>query len=146
LHLDWADSRLDCASRIVPMANHASAAVGKNEIGGRGQKRLEFRLRRPGDQPARARTQDFSERIIDFVFPAEGNDSILVHGVTLLSGGSGGLITNPVTPPSSHRHPVSRIAPTRRPTIASLISITLFPQQSRVVLQVANSSPSRVLC
>ncbi len=35
---------------------------------------------------------------------------MFVHGVTLLSGGSGGLITNPVTPPSSPRHPISRIA------------------------------------
>src|SRR5271163_5066925 len=44
-------------------------------------------------------------------FLSKGNNSILGHGVTLLLGGSGGLITNPVTPPSSHRHPVHRIAP-----------------------------------
>ncbi len=37
---------------------------------------------------------------------------LLVCGVTLLLGGSGGLVANPVTPPSSPRHPVSRIAQT----------------------------------
>src|SRR5208283_4967705 len=36
----------------------------------------------------------------------------------LLLGGSGGLITNPVTPPSSHRHPVSSIALGERPRVA----------------------------
>ena len=40
----------------------------------------------------------------------EESDAILVHGVTLLLGDSGGLVTNPVTPPSSPRHPVSSIA------------------------------------
>ena len=52
--------------------------------------------------------KDFGERIVDFVFLSD--DAILVHGVTLLLGGSGGLVANPVTPPPSPRHPVSRIA------------------------------------
>ncbi|MGO9237770.1 MAG: hypothetical protein ACLP4V_28170, partial [Methylocella sp.] len=41
---------------------------------------------------------------------SERDDAILVHGITLLLGDSGGLVTNPVTPPSSPRHPVSSIA------------------------------------
>ena len=52
-------------------------------------------------------------------FLSKGNNSILSHGVTLLLGGSGGLITNPVTPPSSHRHPVSSIARIGSPSAAS---------------------------
>jgi hypothetical protein len=53
-------------------------------------------------------------RIIDRPFLSKGNDSILVHGVTLLLGDSGGFSTSPVTPPSSYRHPVSSVAPTAR--------------------------------
>ena len=70
-----------------------------------------FDLNRPCNQPTSAGSQNFGERIIDFVFLSETDDTILVHGVTLLLGDSGGLVTNPVTPPSSPRHPVSRIAP-----------------------------------
>ena len=66
----------------------------------------------PGQSAGARRSQDFGERIIDGPFLTEGNNSILGHGVTLLLGGSGGLITNPVTPPSSYRHPVSPIART----------------------------------
>src|SRR5271163_3970247 len=66
-------------------------------------------------RPSRAASQNFGERIIDCPFLSKGNNSILGHGVTLLLGGSGGLITNPVTPPSSHRHPVHRIAPSPSP-------------------------------
>src|SRR5271155_3074227 len=111
LHFDRADSRLDRANRIMPVANHPLAAIRKHELRGRGQKCLELRLHRLGDQPTRAGSQYFSERIVDCPFLSKGNNSILSHGVTLLLGGSGGLITNPVTPPSSHRHPVSSIAP-----------------------------------
>ena len=93
------------------MANHPLAAIRKHELRGRGQKCLELRLHRLGDQPTRAGSQNFGERIVDCPFLSKGNNSILSHGVTLLLGGSGGLITNPVTPPSSHRHPVSSIAP-----------------------------------
>ncbi len=94
----------------MPVANHAPATVGKNQLGVRRQERLELSLDRLGDQPARPRSQNIGERIIDRPFLSKGNDSILVHGVTLLPGGSGGFSTNPVTPPSSHRHPVSRVA------------------------------------
>src|SRR3981081_3626706 len=94
-------------------ANDARGAVRKGQIGVRGEKRIEFDLNRPCNQPTSAGSQNFGERIIDFVFLSETDDSILVHGVTLLLGDSGGLVTNPVTPPSSPRHPVSRIAPSQ---------------------------------
>ena len=94
----------------MPVANHPSAAIRKHEFSGRGQKCLELRLDRLGDQPTRAGSQNFGEWIVDCPFLSKGNNSILGHGVTLLLGGSGGLITNPVTPPSSHRHPISRVA------------------------------------
>jgi hypothetical protein len=110
LHFDRADSCLDRANRIMPVANHPSAAIRKHKFRGRDQKRLELRLDRLGDQSTRAGSQNFGERIGDRPFLSKGNNSILGHGVTLLLGGSGGLITNPVTPPSSHRHPVPRIA------------------------------------
>src|SRR5271166_2533534 len=98
-------------ARTGSVANHPLAAIRKHELRGRGQKCLELRLHRLGDQPTRAGSQNFGERIVDCPFLSKGNNSILSHGVTLLLGGSGGLITNPVTPPSSHRHPVSSIAP-----------------------------------
>src|SRR6204780_1097081 len=115
LHLDPADPSPGRANRIMPVANHPLAATRKHELRGRGQKCLELRLHRLGDQPTRAGSQYFSERIIDCPFLSKGNNSILTHGVALLLGGSGGLITNPVTPPSSHRHPVSPRAPAPRP-------------------------------
>jgi len=59
LNVNRADSRLDCANRVVPVANHPLAAVRKDEIGVRAQKRLEFRVHRLGDQPTRPNTQDF---------------------------------------------------------------------------------------
>ncbi len=119
LHFDRANSGLDRANRIMPVANHPLAAIRKHELRGRGQKCLELRLHRLGDQTTRAGSQYFSERIVDCPFLSKGNNSILSHGVTLLLGGSGGLITNPVTPPSSHRHPVSRIARIGSPSAAS---------------------------
>src|SRR5208282_2594148 len=111
LHFDRADPRLDRANRIMSVANYALAAVRKGQIGVRGKKRIEFDLNRPCNQPTSAGSQNFGERIIDFVFLSERDDAILVHGVTLLLGDSRGLVTNPVTPPSPPRHPVSSIAP-----------------------------------
>ena len=67
--------------------------------------------RPPGQSADAHRFAEFrSVRVVDCPFLSKGNNSILGHGVTLLLGGSGGLITNPVTPPSSHRHPVPRLA------------------------------------
>ena len=51
-----------------------------------GKKRIEFDLNRPCNQPTSAGSQNFGERIIDFVFLSERDDAILVHGVTLLLG------------------------------------------------------------
>jgi len=88
-HLDRTDPRLDGAHGIVAMANHPLTAVRKNKFGIRCEKSLKFRLDRLGDQPARASTQDFGERIVDFVFLAIGNNIMIGQGVTLLVGGSG---------------------------------------------------------
>jgi Flp pilus assembly pilin Flp len=117
------------------MPNDALAAFRQLEIGVRAQEGRELRLHRLLDQPLRARVQDFGERVVDFVFLAEGNNFILGHGITLLLGGSGRLDTNPVTPPSSPRHhPLSRIAPTAvaYALIASLISIAAIAAVSSV--------------
>jgi hypothetical protein len=106
LHFDRADSRLDRVNRIMPVTNHPPAAIRKHEFRGRGQKCLELRLHRLGDQPTGAGSQNFGARIVDCPFLSKDDNSILGYGVTLRLGGSGGLITNPVTPPSSHRHPI----------------------------------------
>ena len=66
------------------MPNDALATVRQLEIGVRGQESRELGLHRLLDQPLRARAQDFGERVVDFVFRAEGNNFILGHGVTLL--------------------------------------------------------------
>ena len=68
------------------MANYALAAVRKGQIAVQGKKRIEFDLNRPCNQPTSAGSQNFGERIIDFVFLSERDDAILVHGVTLLLG------------------------------------------------------------
>jgi hypothetical protein len=121
----------------MPVANHPSAAIRKHEFRGRDQKRLELRLDRLGDQPTRAGSQNFGERIVDRPFLSKGDNSILGHGVTLLLGGSGGLITNPVTPPSSHRHPVHRIAP----LIAQPIEQMTRAAIGELLLQVEDGTP-----
>jgi hypothetical protein len=75
--------------RGISAGDFQEALIGKNQLDVRGQKCLEFRLDFClGDQPARARPQDFGERIIPFL--SKGNNSVLVHGVTLLQGDSGG--------------------------------------------------------
>jgi len=54
------------------VANHPLAAIRKHELHGRDQKCLELCLYRLGNQPARARSQDFGERIIDGPFLSDG--------------------------------------------------------------------------
>jgi len=95
LHFDRANPGLDRANRIMSVANDALAAVRKG--------RSEFEARNvsnststPCNQPTSGRFAEFGERIIDIVFLSERDDAILVHGVTLLLGDSGGLVTNPV--------------------------------------------------
>ena len=80
-------------------------------------------------------SQNFGEWIVDCPFLSKGNNSILGHGVTLLLGGSGGLITNPVTPPSSHRHPVSCIAPTWGEMGRSTVPL-FFDRAAKQILEV----------
>ena len=94
----------------MPVANHAPTTVGQNQIGIQGRECLELRLDRLGNQPSHADSENFGERIIDRPFLSKGNDSILVHGVTLLPGDWGSFSTNPATPPSSYRYPLSRVA------------------------------------
>ena len=60
-----------------PVGGHPEA-----EIYGRDQKCLDLCLYRLGNQPARARSQDFGERIIDGPFLTQGNNSILGHDVS----------------------------------------------------------------
>jgi hypothetical protein len=91
------------------VAHHATAAIGKDKIRSRGEKRLEFRLDRLRDQTPGAAAKDFGERIVDSVFPAKGNNLILFHGVTLLSGRFGWLQHQPryaafLTPSPTFRH------------------------------------------
>ena len=78
------DPRLDRANRIVPMTNHALPPIGEPKLRVISQKRREFRFYRLRDQPTRAGSQDFGERIIDGPFLSKANNSILMHGVTLL--------------------------------------------------------------
>ena len=68
----------------MPMPNDALANIGEREVGMRSDEGVEFRLNRLGDQPTRARAQDFGEWVVDFAFLPEGDNSILGHGVPLL--------------------------------------------------------------
>jgi hypothetical protein len=53
----------------------------------------------------------------------ESDNSILVHGVTLLREARAGFDTNPVTPLASHRHhPLSAIALTLRRVFSSALA------------------------
>ena len=53
------------------MPNDALAAVRQLEIAVRSQKGREFSLHRLLDQPFRAGTQNFRERVVDFIFLTE---------------------------------------------------------------------------
>ncbi|ATQ67697.1 hypothetical protein CQW49_07190 [Methylosinus trichosporium OB3b] len=66
------------------MANDPPPPVRQRELGVCIEKRLEFRFDGLRDEPLRPRSQDFGERIVDFAFLPEGDNSILIHGVTLL--------------------------------------------------------------
>jgi hypothetical protein len=99
---------------------------------------------RLGNQPTRARSQDFGERIIDRPFLTEGNNSILSYGVTLLLGGLGGLITNSVTPPTTYRHPVSPVAPATTDDTTPLFSFPAF-QGKKITAALMLSAANRVV-
>jgi hypothetical protein len=74
----------------MSVANNALAAVRKSWV---------------GDQPTSDASQSFCDRIIDFVFLSERDNSSFVPGVSVFLGGSGGLVTNPFT---SLLHPVTQ--------------------------------------
>lgn len=80
----------------MSVPNDALATVRKEEIGIHG----EFDLDGLRDQFSLPRPQDFGERIVDFVFLAERDISILFHGVMLLLEFRVGFAANPVTPRS----------------------------------------------
>ena len=95
----------------MPMPDNALAPVRQFEIGMPGEERRELRLDRLLDQPLRAAPQNFGQRIVNFIWLTERDNSSLVHGVTLLREARAGIRANPVTPLKSHRHhPLSRIA------------------------------------
>jgi hypothetical protein len=81
-------SCLNGAHRIVALTNDPLTGFRKQKAGVRGKKRLGLRLDYLGDQAARARTQDFRERVADFVFLAIGN-VITGQGLTLFVGAFG---------------------------------------------------------
>ena len=66
------------------MPDNALAPVRQLEIGMPGQEGRELRLDRLLNQTFRAGAQNFSQRIVNFVWLTESDNSILVHGVTLL--------------------------------------------------------------
>ncbi|BBU64300.1 hypothetical protein MSC49_42350 (plasmid) [Methylosinus sp. C49] len=93
------------------MTNDALAPIRQLQIGVLRQKRGELRLDGLLDQPLRAGTQDFREWIVDCAFLFEGDNIFLGYGVTLLREVRAGLVTDPVTQPSSRsHHPLSAIA------------------------------------
>jgi hypothetical protein len=75
----------------MSVTNDTLAAVRKPKIGIQSEECVEFDFNGLRDQPPRARAQDFRKRIVDFIFLSKMNNSILVHGVTLSLGGSGGF-------------------------------------------------------
>src|SRR5262249_1214694 len=83
-HLDWPNARLDRTSGIVTVPDNPPAPVRQLEIGMPGEERRELRLHRLLDQALRAGPENFSQRIVDFFWLTERDNSILVHGVTLL--------------------------------------------------------------
>ena len=95
----------------MPVPDNALAPVRQLEAGMPGQEVGKLRLDRLLNQTFRPRAQNFTQRIVNFVWLTQRNNSILVHGVTLLREVRAGFDTNPVTPLQSHRHhPLSAIA------------------------------------
>jgi len=65
------------------MPDNALAPVRQLEIGMPGEERRELRLDRLLHQALRAGPENFGQRIVNFIWLTEGDNSILVHGVTL---------------------------------------------------------------
>ena len=79
----------------MPVPDNALAPVRQLEIGMPGQEGRKLRLDRLLDQTFRPGPQNFSQRIVNFVWLTERENSILIHGVTLLREVRAGLDTNP---------------------------------------------------
>jgi hypothetical protein len=100
----------------MSVPDNALAPVRQLEIPMPGHEGGKLRLDRLLDQTFCPRAKNFSQRIVNFIWLTEGDDSILIHGVTLLREVRAGFDTNPVTPLQSHRHhPLSVIALQRAP-------------------------------
>ena len=80
--------------------DHAHAGqrwpVRQFEIGMPGEERRELRLDRLLDQPLRAAPQNFGQRIVNLIWLTERDNSILVHGVTLLREARVGVAPTPL--------------------------------------------------
>jgi hypothetical protein len=102
-HLDRPNPRLDRPNRIVPVPDNAPATVRQLESGMSGQKRRELGLNRLLHQTLRAGPENFGQRIVSFIGMTEGDNPILVHGVTLLQEVRAGLAPTPLR---RSNHPV----------------------------------------
>ena len=80
----------------MPMPDNALAPVRQFEIGMPGEERRELRLDRLPDQPLRAAPQNFGQRIVNFIWLTERDNTILVHGVTLLREARVGVAPTPL--------------------------------------------------
>ena len=79
----------------MPVPDNALAPVRQFEIGMPGEERRELRLDGLMDQPFRAAPQNFGQRIVNFIWLGEDN-SILVHGATLLREARAGVAPTPL--------------------------------------------------
>jgi hypothetical protein len=80
LHAAGCDG-LDLARRAITMPDEAVASVQKLQILYGGEERFTLHLHSLREQLPSARPEDVLQRIIEFVWLLEMNNSILVHGV-----------------------------------------------------------------
>ena len=80
----------------MSVPDNALAPVRQFEIGMPGEERRELRLDRLLDQPFRAAPQNFGQRIVNLIWLTERDNSILVHGVTLLREARVGVAPTPL--------------------------------------------------
>ena len=80
----------------MSVPDNALTPVRQLEIGMPGEERRELRLDRLLDQPFRAAPQNFGQRIVNLIWLTERDNSILVHGVTLLREARAGVAPTPL--------------------------------------------------
>ena len=78
------------------MPNHPPATVRQLETGMPGQEGRELGLNRLLDQSLRPGPQNFCQRIVNFVWLMQSENSILIHGVTLLREARDGSTPTPL--------------------------------------------------